>query len=307
MKFNLKKYRADLSQNSYKDVKDRRAKAVSWAFLTPSLLGVLVFFLAPFLIVGFYSVIMNPPTDYSFVGLKNFISVFKNAAFRTAAKNTLTFSLLAVPLAVVIPLYLAMVLDLKIPFKSQFRTAFLTPLMVPVASVVLVWQVVFHYNGLANEILEALKLSPVDWFNTGYAQLVIIILFLWKNIGYNMILFMAGLGSVPKDVLEVAYLENANGWQIFWNIKIRYLSPTILFVTIMSLINSFKVFREIFLLKGVHPTTYMYMLQTYMNNKFDTLDFHILSAAAIIMSIVMIAIIAVLFVFEDKLGKDVEE
>lgn len=305
MKIDLKKYR--VKPQNYMDKKDAKSKRVSWLFLFPSLTGVMLFFLVPYFIIIFYSFIMNPPTDYSFVGFKNYFTVFNNAAFRTASLNTIKFTFLAVPLAVVIPLLLALLLDIKIPFKSQFRTAFLTPLMVPVASVVLVWQVIFHYNGLGNEILNSLNIDSVDWFNSEQALFVIVVLFLWKNIGYNMILFMAALGSVPRDLLEVAYLENASGWNIFWNIKFRYMTSTLLFVTIMSIINSFKVFREIFLLKGAHPTSYMYMLQTYMNNKFDALDHHLLSAAAIVMSIVMIIIIGVLFLLEGRVGKDIEE
>ena len=305
MKIDLKKYR--VKPKNYMDKKDAKSKRVSWLFLFPSLTGVMLFFLVPYFIIIFYSFIMNPPTDYSFVGFKNYFTVFNNAAFRTASLNTIKFTFLAVPLAVVIPLLLALLLDIKIPFKSQFRTAFLTPLMVPVASVVLVWQVVFHYNGLGNEILNSLNIDSVDWFNSEQALFVIVVLFLWKNIGYNMILFMAALGSVPRDLLEVAYLENASGWNIFWNIKFRYMTSTLLFVTIMSIINSFKVFREIFLLKGAHPTSYMYMLQTYMNNKFDALDHHLLSAAAIVMSIVMIIIIGILFFLEGRVGKDIEE
>lgn len=305
MKIDLKKYR--VKPQNYIDRKDAKSRRVSWLFLSPSLFGVTLFFLLPYFIIIFYSFAMNPPTDHSFVGFKNYISVLNNVAFRTASFNTIKFTLLAVPLAVVLPLLLAMLLDMKIPFKSQFRTAFLTPLMVPVASVVLVWQVVFHYNGLANDILNDLKIDSIDWFNSEEALLVIVVLFLWKNLGYNMILFMAALGSVPRDLLEVAYLENASGWNIFWNIKFRYMTSTLLFVTIMSIINSFKVFREIFLLKGAHPTSYIYMLQTYMNNKFDALDHHLLSAAAIIMSIVMIIIIGVLFVLEGRVGKDIEE
>lgn len=305
MKIDLKKYR--VKPQNYMDKKDAKSKRVSWLFLFPSLTGVMLFFLVPYFIIIFYSFIMNPPTDYSFVGFKNYFTVFNNAAFRTASLNTIKFTFLAVPLAVVIPLLLALLLDIKIPFKSQFRTAFLTPLMVPVASVVLVWQVIFHYNGLGNEILNSLNIDSVDWFNSEQALFVIVVLFLWKNIGYNMILFMAALGSVPRDLLEVAYLENASGWNIFWNIKFRYMTSTLLFVTIMSIINSFKVFREIFLLKGAHPTSYMYMLQTYMNNKFDALDHHLLSAAAIVMSIVMIIIIGVLFFLEGRVGKDIEE
>ncbi len=305
MKIDLKKYRA--KPKNYIDRKDARSRRASWLFLFPSLAGVMVFFLIPYFIIIFYSVIMNPPTDYTFVGFKNYISVLNNAAFRTAGWNTIKFTFLAVPSAVVLPLLLALLLDLKVPFKSQFRTAFLTPLMVPVASVVLVWQVIFHYNGLANEILSDLGGKPLDWFNSKEAMVVIVVLFLWKNIGYNMILYMAALGSVPKELLEVAYLENASGWSIFWNIKFRYMTSTILFVTIMSIINSFKVFREIFLLKGAHPSSYLYVMQTYMNNKFDALDHHLLSAAAIIMSLFIIIVIGFLFWLESRVGKDIEE
>ena len=136
--------------------------------------------------------------------------------------------------------------------------------------------------------------------------IVIVVLFLWKNLGYNMILFMTALASVPKDILEVARLESANSIQTFFYIKLRYLSSTIMFVTIMSLINSFKIFREIYLLTTDYPYDTIYMLQHYMNNKFRNLDYQALSAAAILMSLVMIVIIAVLFVIENYYGKDVE-
>jgi len=309
MKIDIKKYRKKYNDvpelNSRK--KDRKGIMVSWLFLSPSLIGVMTFFLIPFLIVVFYSVTQNPPVHYDFVGLDNYSSVISNVAFHDATVNTAIFSAIAVPLAVILPLLLAMLLDTKIPFKSQFRSFFLTPLMVPVASVVLVWQVVFHYNGLANEILEYFGADSIDWFNSEYATLVILILFLWKNIGYNMILFIAALSSVPGELLEAASLEKAGYWRIFFSVKFRYLVSTMVFVTIMSLINSFKVFREIYLLKGAHPTSYMYMLQTFMNNKFDSLDYNTLSSAAILMSLVMIVIIGLLFFAESRLGKDIEQ
>ena len=221
--------------------------------------------------------------------------VFKNAAFLQAARNTLIFSATAVPLAVVLSLFLAMMLESKIPCRSQFRTFFLSPMMVPVASVVLIWQVLFHYNGTMNEVLAVFHLDKIDWLNSAYAQVVLVVLFLWKNLGYNMILFMAALSSMPKDILEVAVLESASPFQIFWHIKLRYMSSTILFVTIMSLINSFKVFREIYLLKGDYPYDTMYMLQHFMNNTFGRLDYQKMSAAAIMMAVVMVIIIGILF------------
>lgn len=287
-----------------KNNKKRRTGAI--LFLAPSLIGVFLFFILPFFVVIYYSLINNPVMG-EFVWFKNYANVFKNGAFKLAGLNTLKFSFIAMPLSVVLSLLLALMLNEKIPLKSQFRTCFLTPMMVPVASIVLIVQVLFHYNGVINTMLLNFGGEKIDWLKSDYAQVVIIFLFLWKNLGYNMILFLAALETIPKDLLEVAYLESASGWKIFWNIKIRYLTSTILFVTILSLINSFKVFREIYLLTGDYPYDSLYMLQHFMNNTFKSLDYQKLSTAAIIMSLVMIVIIGALFFVENYFGKDVEE
>ncbi len=291
--------------NSKITARARRGIGISWAFLSPSLAGVLLFFVLPFFVIIYYSMVDNPINN-QFVFFDNFVKVFNNAAFKQAAANTFTFSLVAVPLAVILSLLLAMMLESKIPFKSQFRTFFLSPMMVPIASIVLIWQVLFHYNGLVNEIVGIFGVEKIDWLKSAHAQVVIVILFLWKNLGYNMILFMAALSSIPKDILEVAVLESASPFQIFRYIKLRYLSSTILFVTIMSLINSFKVFREIYLLTGNYPYDTIYMMQHFMNNAFGQLDYQRLSAAAIMMSAVMVVLIGILFLAENHFGKDVE-
>ena len=284
----------------------RKIKISSGAYIAPSFLGVLAFFILPFLVVIYYSLVDNPISG-NFVFLDNFTSIMGNTAFRRAVHNTFMFSAVAVPLAVVLSLLLAIVLEAKLPFRSQFRTFFLSPMMVPVASIVLIWQVLFHYNGAVNEVLAALGGEKIDWLKSDYALVVIVILFLWKNLGYNMILFMAALASIPKDILEVAELESARPLQTFFYIKIRYLSSTLLFVAIMSLINSFKIFREVYLLTTDYPYDSIYTLQHFMNNKFKSLDYQTLSAAAILMSLVMIVIIGVLFIAENRFGKDVEE
>ncbi len=277
----------------------------SMCFLGPSLLGVLVFFIIPFGVVVYYSVIKSP-LNPEFVFLDNFKALLNNSSFRTAAKNTAMFSAVAVPLAVVLSLGLALMLEARIPLKSQFRTFFLSPMMVPVASIVLIWQVLFHANGVINEMTAVFGVKSIDWLKTNYAMVVVLTLFLWKNLGYNMILFMSALANIPKELLEVADVEGASPVYKFFAIKLRYLSPTVLFVTILSLINSFKVFREVFLLTGKYPYDALYMLQHFMNNTFDTLDYQKLSAAAVIMALVMVIIIAVLFKVEDWFGKDVE-
>ena len=277
----------------------------SMCFLSPSLIGVGVFFIVPFGVVVYYSLI-DGVGSRNFVFLDNFIKLFRNSAFLLAAKNTLTFSAWAVPLAVALSMILALMLEAHIPMKSQFRTFFLSPMMVPVASVVLIWQVLFNFNGTVNEFLLLFGADKIDWLQSAHSQAVVIILFLWKNLGYFMILFMAGLANIPKELLEVADVEGASEWYKFFAIKLRYLSPTVLFVTILSLINSFKVFREVYLLTGDYPYETLYMLQHFMNNTFKSLDYQKLSAAAVVMALVMVLIIALLFKAEDWFGKDVE-
>ncbi len=286
--------------------RERRLDALrSMCFLGPSVAGVAVFFILPFLVVVYYSVIRSP-LDPQFVFLDNFKAVLDNYAFQLAAKNTALFSLIAVPLAVVLSLGLALILECRIPLKSWFRTFFLSPMMVPVASVVLIWQVVFHRDGTLNNVVTALGAEAVDWLNSPLCLVVIIALFLWKNLGYNMILFMAALNNIPNELLEVADVEGAGPIHKFFHIKLRYLSPTVLFVTILSIINSFKVFREIHLLVGSHPYEGLYMMQHFMNNTFARYDYQKMASAAVLMAMVMVVLIALLFWVEDRFGKDVE-
>ena len=282
-----------------------RDYAASLCFLSPSLLGVGVFFILPFGVVVYYSLI-DGVGSRNFVLFDNFRRLLSNSAFLLAGRNTLLFSAIAVPLAVVLSLLLAVMLEARIPGKSTFRTFFLSPMMVPVASVVLIWQVLFSYNGSVNEWLGLVGNARIDWLQSDWNIYVVVMLFLWKNLGYFMILFMAGLANIPKELLEVADVEGASESYKFFAIKLRYLSPTVLFVTILSLINSFKVFREVYLLTGDYPYEKLYMLQHFMNNTFRSLDYQKLSAAAVIMAIVMVVLIALLFKVEDWFGKDVE-
>ena len=290
-------------QKSKRAAAERRSTSL---FLIPSAVGVAVFFLAPLAVVLYYSFIENPFYPV-FAGLDNYISLLKNAAFLRAVRNTGIFSAMAVPLAIVIPLLFAMLLMKKLPMKSLFRTVLISPLMVPTASVVLIWEVLFHQNGAVNDWLAFFGAAPIDWFKSDFSQLTVLLLFLWKNIGYNMILFMAALAGIPKDVLEAAELDGAGGWLTFWRIKMPYLFSTVFFVGILSLINSFKVFREIYLLTGDYPYDSLYMLQHFMNNMFRSLDYQKLSCAAVIMAAVIAVIIAAVFRIDDKIGESVEE
>ncbi len=283
-----------------------RNRAVSWLYIIPSLAGVLVFYIIPFGFVIYYSLIDNV-SNRAFVGLDNFLALFDNSAFKMAAKNTFTFSLVTVFSAVILSLLLAIILDSKIPGRSKFRTCFLSPMMVPTASIILIWQVIFSFNGSFNSFINIFGLEPVDWMKSDYSQIVVALLFLWKNLGYNMILFMAALSNIPKDQVEAAEVDGANSIQRFFKIKLRYISPSLFFVLLLSLINSFKIFREVYLLTGQWPYETLYFMQHFMNNTFKNLDYPRLSAAAIVMTLVIVVIIGIIFILEDRFGKDVEE
>ncbi len=292
--------------------KNRISKRNRWErfrtslFLTPSFLGVMLFFIVPFFYVIQYSLIDNNTTQ-NFVGILNFENLFSNAAFKMALKNTGIFSLTAVPLVVVVALALAVLLETNIPYKSTFRTIFLSPMIVPAASIILIWQVLFDYNGVINDIAIFFGTDPVEWLKSDIGYIVVVLLFLWKNIGYNMIMFMSALAAIPRGILEVAMLDGCGTVRRFFTIKLRYLSSTISYVTIMSLINSFKIFREVYLLTGDYPYDTMYTLQHFMNNTFRGYDYQKLSSAAIVLCAIMIVIIGILLLVDNHIGKGIEE
>jgi len=295
-----------LKKNAERFNKRSRDTINDCLWLAPSFLGVSMFYIVPYFYIVSFSLI-DSPIRRNFVFLDNFINLINNNAFRTATANTFSFSVIAVPLAVLLSLLIALMLEARIPLKSYFRTFFLSPLMVPVASVVLIWQVLFHPNGAINELIILFGADAIDWMQSEYSQLVVVVLFLWKNLGFNMILFMAALSNIPKELLETADVEGAGFFNKFVHIKIRYLSPTLLFVTILSLINSFKVFREVYLLTGDYPYGRLYLIQHFMNNIFRSLDYQRLAAAAVLMTIAMVIIIVILFIAENRFGRDVEE
>ena len=282
----------------------RREGWTAVLFLAPSLIGFAVFFLIPFAI-GFYYSLVDSPIDGSFVGLDNYGDLLGNAVFRRAAFNTLTFTALSVPLNMLISLGLAMMLNNSVRFRSSFRVAFISPLVIPVASVALVWQSLFHMNGAVNGWLVSHGLVPHDWMESGAAVGVILIVYLWKNVGYNMVLFLAGLQNIPGEYYEAAAIDGAGKFRQWASITLVYLTPTTFFVFIMSVINSFKVFRETYLIAGAYPHESIYLLQHYMNNMFQSLDYQKLTAAAFLMALVVALLVLLLFAAERRMSRSI--
>lgn len=281
-----------------------RNRKTAVLFLAPSLAGFAVFYIIPFLIGGYYSLVSSP-VNGKFIGLFNYSGLLNNAVFLAAAKNTLIFTGVSVPLNMAISLGFAMLLARKIYIKKALRTFFITPLVIPVASVVLVWQILFDNAGTVNNLLNDMGLQPVDWLGSSWARLVVIIVYLWKNAGYNMVLFLAGLQNIPSEYYESASIDGAGFFRKFLGITCVYLTPTAFLVMIMSIINSFKVFRETWMLAGDYPHDSIYMLQHYMNNMFASLDYQKLTSAAYMMAALVVVLVFCLFLFERRVGKSI--
>ncbi|WP_028594578.1 carbohydrate ABC transporter permease [Paenibacillus assamensis] len=266
--------------------KVRRKLGQDWIvaalFLAPSLIGFALFYLIPFAMGVVYS-FQDQVVDGSFVGLDNYKALQTSNSFHKAASNTLLFTSISVPLLIVLSLLFAQILNQKLFIRNWLQTAFVMPLVVPVASIVMLWQVLFDWNGTLNEWLHNLNMERVDWMKSEWSIGVLTILYIWKNIGYNIILFLAGLQSIPRDYYETADIEGAGKFHKWVHITLVYLTPTMFFVILISIINSFKVFRETYLIAGEYPHDRIYMLQHYMNNMFTSLDVQKLTAAAVLM------------------------
>jgi len=260
----------------------RKDWTVAILFLAPSLIGFAIFYLIPF-IMGFFYSFQDSAVDGSFVGFDNYHELLASGSFRKAASNTFLFTGISVPLIVVLSLLFAILLNQKLFIRNWLQTAFVLPLVVPVASIVMMWQILFDWNGTVNVWMQSMHIERIDWMKSDWSMGVLVIVYTWKNIGYNIILFLAGLQSIPKDYYETADIEGAGRFHKLIHITLVYLTPTMFFVVLMSIINSFKVFRETYLIAGDYPHDRIYILQHYMNNMFLSLDIQKLTAAATLM------------------------
>ncbi|WP_068622201.1 carbohydrate ABC transporter permease [Paenibacillus tuaregi] len=283
----------------------RKDAAVAWLFLIPSGVGFSLFYLIPFA-QGVFQSFMEGTGDSQAVSLSHYSELIASGSFKKAAFNTFYFSAVSVPIMIVVSLGLAMLLNKNLYFRKWLRTAYVMPLVVPVASIILIWQILFDWNGSLNLWLSYLGKSRVDWMKTDAARYVVIVIYIWKNIGYNIILFLAGLQQIPKDYYETAQVEGAGRFWQLRSITLVYLTSTLFFVTIMSIINSFKVFRETYLIAGAYPHDSIYMLQHYMNNMFMELDIQKLTAAAAMMALGILIIVMVLFGVERRHRRSME-
>ena len=263
----------------------------------PSFLGFGLFYLLPFIVAVGYSFISRP-VGGEFVGLRNYIELLQSPAYQLAVKNTIVFIGLSVPLNMLLSLAIAMLIRRNSNYQSLFTLIFLIPLVIPSGSMIFFWQILFATDGVLNNTLNSLSIDPINWLNSNYSRWVVLIIFIWKNLGFNLVLFLSGLANIPREYYEAAKTDGASAWQTLLCITLPCLMPITIIVLLMSIINSFKVFREVYLLMGAYPHESVYMLQHFMNNNFFSLNYPRLTAATTLLSIVIAAVTFGLLKFE---------
>ena len=258
---------------------------IPWVLLAPSLTGVGIFILIPFADVvrrSFFNAVGS-----AFVGLEHSRGVLENEAFRLAAGNTVRFLIVCLPLLLGSSLFFGILL-LNTGRKSGIlKSGFLLPMAVPAGSVVLFWQLFFDQGGILNEALQKFGVHGPDYMNTPKAFGVLVVVYIWKNLGYDMILWLSGLLGIPDSLYEAARMDGADGLKCFWHITCPLLIPTAFLTGILSLVNAFKVFREAYMIAGNYPHDSIYMLQHLFNNWFLKLDMQKMTAAAVMLAFIL--------------------
>lgn len=277
-----------------------KIKRIYWLFLLPSLLGVLLFFIIPFVFSLYYAMIDNMSSK-QFVGLRHFIETLQNDLFLSAGFNTLVFLVLSVVLGMTLSLLLALALRRLHRGRAVVVALLLLPMVVPSGTIVQFWRMLFDSNGLLNKILMMMGFEHTQIVQNQWQMAIIVVVFLWKNVSYNIVLFWSGLNWIPQNYYEQMSLEGAGATRQFRHVTWVYLSPTTFMVLLMSIVNSFKVFKEIYMLYGAYPSSNIYMLQHYMNNQFSSLNMQKLTSAAYLLFLVLGIILAILFQRQKRL------
>ena len=261
--------------------KDRRAFFI---FMAPSLAGVALFVLAPFMDVFKRS--FTTAVTGKYTGVDNYKTIFQNQAFLVALSNTIRFTLVCIPLLVLIGFLVAFPLG-RLKNAGLVKSVYLFPLAMPTATIVMVWKMFFYKQGFLNLFLSKIGEWTCAWgeihndyLGTEAAFWVLVFSYIWKNTGYTVVLWLAGILSIPEELIEASKVDGAGGLRRVIYIILPNLKGTLYTIVILSFLNSFKIYREAYLVAGAYPHKSIYLLQHTFNNWFVNLEFDKMAAAA---------------------------
>lgn len=223
-----------------------------WLFLIPTMTGLVILNIIPIFQTIYQSFFKTGAFGKGniFIGFQNYEKLFKDAAVWQALINTCKYALVEVPVSIAIALLLAVLMDGKIKGKSVWRTIYFLPMVAAPAAVAMVWRWLYNSEfGLFNHLLNGMGLSSVNWIsNPNIAYISVAVVGIWSVIGYNMVLFIAGLKEIPRDYYEVAQIDGASGVKQFLYITLPLISPTMFFVTVTRVIGAMQVFDSIYMM-----------------------------------------------------------
>lgn len=260
---------------------NKRTTKWAWLFLTPQLVGLIIFSLIPVAIaIGLSFMSWDGFGARTFVGIQNYINQFTNPDFWTATYNTLIYTLLTVPIGLSLALVLAVALN-KRTGKNVYRLFFFMPVVTSSVSVSVMWMWILNGDiGILNQVLGMIGIQGPNWLtDTRIVMLSIAVLSIWWQLGYNMVIFLAGIQNISKSYYEAAQMDGASKVQQFFKITLPMLSPTTFFLSIMAIISSFQVFDQAFVLTRGGPGKASYTLVYHIYQQ-AFIDFRFGSSAA---------------------------
>ena len=265
-----------------------------WLFLLPGLAGLLVFYVVPFFGGIWYSV-TDGTFENQFVGLTNYVNVWQNPMFQLGLKNTWILSLMCAPTIWLLAFLLAAMLKTLGDRSRAFRNILLLPYLMPSSAMLLIWTLMFDYGGVINRLVTALGFERVLWLEEDALRIPIVLLYIWKNTGFSVVLFASALTSVHPSLYEFASLEGAGWWTQTFRITLPQILPTAFLVFVLDWVNAFKIFKEVYFIGGAYPSQAIYTLQHYMNNKFARLDYQDVTSAAYIFAVGVMVLFALMY------------
>ena len=277
----------------------KRKKSV-WVFLLPGGLGLLLFYIVPFF-GGIYYSLTDGTYRNAFVGLKNYANIWQNQMFVLGLKNTMELSLICAPLVWVLSFAIASLLNRLRPKGAFFRNGVLLPYLMPSSAMLLIWLVIFDYGGVVNRLVTAMGFDRVMWLQGQALRVPIVLLFLWKNLGFAVIIFLSAIQAIPEPLFEYARLEGAGFFRQTFGITLPMIVPTAFLVIILEWINAFKIFKEVYFIGGAYPDESVYTLQNYMNNMFGKLNYQNVTTAAYSFAVIVFALFGALFLLQRSL------
>ena len=276
-----------------------RKARLALPFLIPGLAGILIFYVVPFFGGIWYS-LTDGSFENKFVGAENYIKVWGNQMFQLGLKNTMELSLICAPSLFLLSFLLSLLLNRIRPAGTFFRSSVLLPYLMPSSAVLIIWLLWFDYGGPVNHLISLCGGQRVLWLQGAELRVPVVLLFLWKNLGFCIIIFLAALQAIPISLYEYADLEGAGFWKQAFNITLPMIVPSAFLVFIICWVNAFRIFKEVYFIGGAYPEEPLYTLQNYMSSMYSKLNYQNVTTAAYIFAAIVFALFGLLFFLQNR-------